>query len=254
MKTYADLGVTVHDLRWADDPPMSPYGPMKRSISAAAGFVINGGAIIPREATPYWRGRSRYVSKALMELGCPILYTVHGNGVCEIGAGTRMSDDFFILMLSTDCNREGAEQVIPILKGAGYKEVLLARSPGPLYEYHHDVPGWMHSDMWIMPLDAKLAMIYPPWCDYQAIRDLHAMGYELIEAPADEVDLYPTNGITVEPRKVIMNKSATKTIKLLESKGIEVIAIPYDEVHKYGGGVRCNTMQLIRDPGPCTFD
>ena len=165
-----------------------------------------------------------------------------------------MSDDFFVLMLSTDCNREGAEQVIPILKSAGYKEVLLARSPGPLYDYHHDVPGWMHSDMWIMALDAKLAMIYPPWCDYQTIRDLHAIGYELLEAPAEEVNLYPVNGITFEPRKVIMNKSATKTIKLLESKGVEVIGIPYDEVHKYGGGIRCNTMQLIRDPGPRTFE
>jgi N-dimethylarginine dimethylaminohydrolase len=254
MKTYEELGIVVHELRWADDPPMSPYGPMKRSISAAAGFVVNGGAIIPREATPYWRGRSRYVSKALMDLGCPILYTVHGTGVCEIGASTRMSDDLIVLMLSTDCNREGADQVIPILHRAGYQRVILAHSPGPLYDYHQDVPGWMHSDMWIMPLDARLALIYPPWCDYQTIRDLHEIGYTLLEAPAEEVGLYPVNGITVEPRKVIMNASAVKTIRLLESAGVEVIAIPYDEVHKYGGGIRCNTMQLIRDPGPRTFE
>ena len=254
MKTYEKLGVTVHTLRWADDPPMSAYGPMKRSISAAAGFVVNGGAIIPREATPYWRGRSKYVTKALVGLGCPILYSVHGHGVCEVGASTRMSDDFIILMLSTDCNREGAEQVVPILERAGYKKVLLAHSPGPLYDYHDEVPGWMHADMWVMPLDRRLALIYPPWCDYQTVRDLHAMGYELIECPRDEIMKYPVNGITVAPRKVIMNKSATKTIKLLEQKKVEVIAIPYDEVHKYGGGIRCNTMQLIRDPGPRTFD
>jgi hypothetical protein len=65
-------------------------------------------------------------------------------------------------MLSTDCNREGADQVIPILHRAGYKEVHLAHSPGPIYAYHDEVPGWMHSDMWIVPLDAKLALIYPP--------------------------------------------------------------------------------------------
>ena len=133
VRTYEDLGITVHEIRWADDPPMSAYGPMKRSISAAAGFVINGGAIIPREATPYWRGRSRYVAKALMDLGCPILHTVHGHGVCEIGAAVRMTDDFIVLMLSTDCNREGAEQIIPVLESAGYDRVLLASSPGPLY-------------------------------------------------------------------------------------------------------------------------
>jgi N-dimethylarginine dimethylaminohydrolase len=254
VKLYESLGVKVHQIRWVDDPPRSAYGPMKRGISAAAGFVVNGGAIIPREATPYWRGRSRYVAKALMELGCPILYTVHGNGVCEVGASVRMSDDFIVLMLSTDCNREGAEQVIPILERAGYKQVLLASSPGPLYDFHDEVPGWMHADMWIMPLDAKLAMIYPPWCDYQTIRDLHAIGYELLEAPREEIHLYPTNGITVAPRTVIMNASAKKTRKILEQNGVEVIPIDYDEVHKYGGGIRCNTMQLIRDPGPRTFD
>ena len=95
-ETYRGLGIEVHYIGWAEDPPRSAYGPLKRSISAAAGFVINGGAIIPREATPYWRGRSRYVSKFLMSIDCPILYTVHGKGVCEIGAATRMSDDFIV--------------------------------------------------------------------------------------------------------------------------------------------------------------
>ena len=63
---YESLGIKVHYITWPDDPPRSAYGPMKRSISAAAGFVINGGAIIPREATPYWRGRSRYVAQFLI--------------------------------------------------------------------------------------------------------------------------------------------------------------------------------------------
>jgi len=254
VELYESLDIEVNLIRWADDPPMSAYGPMKRSISAAAGFVVNGGAIIPREATPYWRGRSKYVTKALVEMDCPILYTVHGTGVCEIGAGVRMADDFFILMLSTDCNREGAEQVIPILERSGYKKILLAHSPGPLGDYHDDVPGWMHADMWIMPLDIRLALIYQPWCNYQTIRDLHEMGYELIEAPRDEVDLYPVNGITIEPGKVVMNASAKKTIKLLEARDVEVIPHEYDEVHKYGGGIRCNTMQLVRDAGPLIFD
>lgn len=78
-RTYERLDIKVHYSSWSEETPRSAYGPMKRSISAAAGFVINGGAIIPREATPYWRGRSRYVSQFLMGLGCPILYTVHGD-------------------------------------------------------------------------------------------------------------------------------------------------------------------------------
>ncbi len=54
------------------------------------------------------------------------------------------------------------------------------------------------------------------------IRRLHEIGYQLIECPAEEIQLYPANAITIEP-------------------------------HKYGGGIRCNTMQLIRDAGPKTF-
>ena len=50
-----------------------------------------------------------------------------------------------------------------------------------------------------------------------------------------------------------MNAAARQTRRLLERRGVEVIPIEYDEVHKYGGGIRCNTMQLIRDPGPSTF-
>ena len=128
-RTYERLDIKVHYSSWSEETPRSAYGPMKRSISAAAGFVINGGAIIPREATPYWRGRSRYVSQFLMGLGCPILYTVHGNGVCEIGASTRMSDDFIVLMLSTDCNREGADQVIPILSSGNLAMFAAIRRP-----------------------------------------------------------------------------------------------------------------------------
>jgi len=54
-------------------------------------------------------------------------------------------------------------------------------------------------------------------------------------------------------RKVPHPEEARQTRRLLERRGVEVIPIEYDEVHKYGGGIRCNTMQLIRDPGPTTF-
>src|SRR5262245_18391007 len=54
-ETYRRLGITVHYLDYLERP-RSAYGPMRRTISAAAGFVVNGGAIIPREAAPYWRG------------------------------------------------------------------------------------------------------------------------------------------------------------------------------------------------------
>jgi N-dimethylarginine dimethylaminohydrolase len=252
IETFTNLGIEVHTFEYPETP-RSAYGVMKRAVSAAAGFVINGGAIIPREAAPYWRGRSRYVSQFLQSLGCPILYTVHGKGVCEIGASVRMADDLIVVMLSTDCNQNGLDQVRPILEAAGYT-VWAARSPGPVYEYHPEVPGWMHADMWLAPLDADLALIYPPWCDFETIRYLRSIGYRLIEAPREEQEtVTPVNMITIEPRKVVMSSGAPRTRALLEAEEVEAIEVDYGEVIKYGGGIRCTTMQLVRDPGPRVF-
>ena len=39
-----------------------------------------------------------------------------------------------------------------------------------------------------------------------------------------------------------------RTRELLERRGMEVVAIPYDEIQKGGGGVHCSTMELVRDP------
>jgi N-dimethylarginine dimethylaminohydrolase len=253
MDTYRGLGIDVRIFEYPETP-RSAYGPLKRAVSAAAGFVINGGAIIAREGAPFWRGRSRYVSQYLQSIGCPILTTVHGKGVCEGGAFTRMADDFIIAMLSQDCNAEGLAQVQPVLERAGYT-VWVARSPGPMHHYHPEIFGWMHADMWVAPLDRRLALVYPAWCDFETLRYLHSIGYTLIEADrAEQEAVAPANMITVEPGLVIMPTGAPKTRAAVEAAGVEVIEVAYDEVIKYGGGIRCTTMQLLRDPGPRTFE
>jgi len=251
IKTYKDEGITIHYMEYPEEPT-NAYGlPMKRSISAAACFVINGGAIIPREGPPYWRKRAYYVTKFLASIGCPILYTVHGKGVCEIGAFTRMYDDVIVGMLSVDCNQEGLNQVKPILERCGYKEVWAAHCPGSLDYLYPEHIHWMHADMWIASVDVGIALIHPPFCDYETIRWLKSKHIELIEVPRDEqIKYYACNCLTIEPGKVVMAEGANYTRHKLESKGIDVIEIPYSEVMKYGGGIRCTTGTLVRDKGP----
>jgi N-dimethylarginine dimethylaminohydrolase len=38
-----------------------------------------------------------------------------------------------------------------------------------------------------------------------------------------------------------------RTAELLESRGIDVVTIPYDEIQKGGGGIHCSTMELRRE-------
>jgi N-dimethylarginine dimethylaminohydrolase len=166
-----------------------------------------------------------------------------------------MTDDFIIAMLSTDCNRDGLEQVIPILKRSGYREILINHNSGLLNYYYPEIVGWIHADMYVAPLDVRLALIYPPWCDYEVIRRLKELDYKLIEVPQEEqMKCFVCNAITLEPRRVMIIKGCPQTVRALRDENIDVIEVPYDEVMKYGGGIRCTTMQLIRDEGPKLFD
>jgi hypothetical protein len=176
VRLYEQLGIKVHEVRWADDPPRSAYGPMKRGISAAAGFVINGGAIIPREATPYWPAAAcgTGADGAL----CPILYTVHGRAC---GSAPRCARRRFIVRCSRPTATVRCQQVI-LLQRSGYKRVLLSASPAAL-RLHEEVPGWMHADMSHAPRCEACADL-SAWCDYQTIRDLQRSA-TLIEAPRD---------------------------------------------------------------------
>jgi N-dimethylarginine dimethylaminohydrolase len=113
----------------------------------------------------------------------------------------------------------------------------------------------MHADMWVAPLREKVALVYPAWCDFETLRHLHSIGYTLIEADRSEQELLaPVNMITIEPGLVVMPAGAPKTKRVVQDAGVEVIEVPYDEVIKYGGGIRCTTMQLVRDAGPRTFE
>lgn len=40
----------------------------------------------------------------------------------------------------------------------------------------------------------------------------------------------------------------TRAIATLQRRGVQVIPIPYDEIHHNGGGIHCSTMELLREP------
>ena len=166
----------------------------------------------------------------------------------------RMADDFIVAMLSTDCNRDGLEQVRPVLERAGY-HIWVAHSPGPLHDFHPEIPGWMHADMWIAPLDRDLALIYPPWCDYETIRYLHVDRLHADRgAPRGAGARGPVQpdhdraaegaddrGRPEDPRPA-RGARASRSSRSSTTRCI-----------KYGGAIRCTTMQLVRDPGPTVF-
>ncbi|MFQ5762033.1 MAG: dimethylarginine dimethylaminohydrolase family protein [Candidatus Bathyarchaeia archaeon] len=249
-EAYKDAGVDVHYMEYP--AKYGPYGPIKWHIYTAREFlVIRGGAIIPRASYgPFIKGREIYMQKALTELGIPVLYTVHGTGICEIGASLFICENLFFIGRSIAYNWEGINQVTPVMERAGI-QVVVNHIPGPLYSLEWPLGGTYHPDMFIGPVDSGVVVIYPALCGYETVEWLRDQKFKMIEIPPEEQRFYgASNLMPVEPGKVIMPAGPTQTIRAVEKEGVDVITVQYDEIWKSGGGIRCSTGDLLRDKGP----
>ena len=248
-QTLRDCGVEVHLFEFED--VMGAYGPMRKLFIAGDIRVVRGGAIQSRFGHgSFKRGVEREMQRFLARIGCPIIYTVCGNGIFEAGELYNVAEDVMLTMLSNSANREGLEQVRFVLERCGVKEMHAARATTIMDSFESG--GEFHIDMFFGVIDLRKAVIFPNQLDYETYKWLRSKGFELIEIPADEQQKYaPANLVLLEPGKVIMPKGAVETIRRVERAGVEVVAIDTEGI-QHGGvnGVSCITGQLLRDPGP----
>jgi len=164
--------------------------PLRSATFMHEALVIKGGAIIERPAMVYKRGLEVYIAKRLMELGCPILYTVHGKGVFEASNLWFLNEKTAIIATGLRTNMEGVNQVSHILRMAGVEEIHIAHLPGYLQRREYQVggsSGIFHLDMTFGMVDEDLAVIYPGGVDYDTIQYLKQKGINLIEIPEEEL-------------------------------------------------------------------
>jgi len=248
-QTLRDCGVEVNLFEFED--VMGAYGPMRKLFIAGDIRVVRGGAIQSRFGHgSYKRGVERELQRFLARIGCPIIYTVCGNGIFEAGELYNVAEDVMLTMLSNSANREGLDQVRFVLERCGVKELHAARATTIMDSFESG--GEFHIDMFFGVIDLRKAIIFPNQLDYETYKWLRSKGFELIEIPADEQQKYaPSNLVLLEPGKVIMPKGAVETIRRVEQAGVEVIGVDTDGIQLGGvNGISCITGQLLRDPGP----
>ncbi len=90
------------------------------------------------------------------------------------------------------------------------------------------------------------ALVDLPGLPYWFVDRLHAEGIETIPCPPGEE--WAINSLCLRPGRVLMCDAYPRAREALERRGVEVVAIPYCEVQKGGGGIHCSTMELVRDP------
>lgn len=109
----------------------------------------------------------------------------------------------------------------------------------------------LHLDCAFQPVGRGKALIYPEGFIHQ--RDLglltEVFGEEnLFRVTPEEAYTMNTNIVSLSPEAVISDRSFTRLNEHLRSAwGITVEEVPYQEISKMGGLLRCSTMPLVRD-------
>lgn len=209
--------------------------------------VINGGAIICRMSLVWRKGLEKHVARKLMDIGCPILYTVHGDGFLEGGNFVWLDPYHVAIGTGARSNDEGIGQIRPILERAGVKEITPVPIPGYMENIKWPAGGFVHLDVVFGMADHKLGVIYPPGVPFDFIKRLNEEKIKLIEVPPEEAKNMACNIVALEPGKVIIPVGNEKTTKALEKEGVEVIETEFSEFLKGGGGPHCGTCPIIRE-------
>jgi N-dimethylarginine dimethylaminohydrolase len=198
-------------------------------------ITVPGGAIVGRMGVRMRRGEEPHVTRALAAAGMPIRGTITGTGTLEGGSFTKLRPGLAAFGTSIRCNHEGERQLRALLDLIG---VELIRVPVAGYSIHID----LHFAM----VDVDRALINPAGLPYDFLITLRELGIHTIEAAGGEE--WGLNLLCLRPGRVLMAEGSPRTVELLERAGIEVVTIPYGELHKNGGGVHCSTIELVRDP------
>jgi N-dimethylarginine dimethylaminohydrolase len=201
-------------------------------------LMIPGGAIVSRMAVRMRRGEERQATRLLGELGVPILGTITGTGTIEGGSFVKLGPHLAALGTSVRCNEEGARQLGTLLAVQGIELITVA------------LPGFsIHLDVHLAMVDVAAALVDVVGLPYTFMEQLKRRGIELVEADPGERP-WALNLLCLRPGRVLMAEGTPRTAERLRRNGVEVIATPYDEVHKNGGGIHCSTNELIRAPAP----
>lgn len=108
----------------------------------------------------------------------------------------------------------------------------------------------LHLDCCFQPVGTDKAIIYKDGFrdvkDYEFLRDFFGID-NLFHITRDEMYDMNSNIFSIAPDVVVSERNFTRLNSWLRSKGITVEEIPYAEIAKQEGLLRCSTLPLIRD-------
>lgn len=181
-----------------------------------------------------------------------------------------------VIEISNDVHFEGGDIMlwgnyifIGTYKGADYSDIITARTnmkgvnfikelfPNKIVKEFDLVKSntnakenALHLDCCFQPVGKNKAIIYKGGfkdeLDYQFLVDLFGME-NLFHITKDEMYQMYSNVFSISPDVVVSEKNFTRLNNWLRQQGFVVEEVPYAEISKQEGLLRCSTMPLIRD-------
>jgi N-dimethylarginine dimethylaminohydrolase len=232
-EAYRAAGVVVHYVeRGRIDKPNAMF---VRDLM----LMTPEGAIVTRPASTVRAGEERLVAEALVQLGVPILMSVHGSGTFEGADVIWVDKDLCFLAEGLRTNEEGAAQVERMLREIGVSTVVRVGLPH----------GAMHLDGLLALIDRDLAAIWPRRTPYKVVDTLRRRGFRFIEVENEREaqDSLPMNFVALAPGEILLPAGGRAMKEKYEVAGVRCHIVDIGECIKAGGGIHCMTGFLKRD-------
>ena len=107
----------------------------------------------------------------------------------------------------------------------------------------------LHLDCCFQPIGTNMAIIYKGGFKYEEDYNylVNYFGEEnLIQITKDEMYEMNSNVFSISPKVVVLEEGFDRLAKILEDKGFTVERVPYAEISKMEGLLRCSTLPLYR--------
>jgi len=202
-------------------------------------LVADAGAILLRPGKELRRGEPEALGRDLERAGVPIAARLEAPALAEAGDTLWLDEGMLLVGLGYRTNEAGADALRHALPGVEVVtfDLVHYRGPGQV----------LHLLSFISPLDADLALVYPPLAPTRLLQLLAEHGVHTVEVPDEEYDSMGCNVLALGPRGALALDGNPETRRRLERAGVDVRVYKGDELSLKGdGGATCLTRPLLR--------
>lgn len=204
-------------------------------------LVTDQGAIMLSMGKELRRGEEQAMAQRFVELGVPVLATLHGDARAEGGDLLWLDHDTLAVGLGFRTNAEGLRQLRAVLEPIGVTVVSVD------LPYYTGPEACLHLLSLISLVDHDLAVVYPTLLAVSFYQELLRRNIRLIDVPESEFMTMGTNVLALAPGECLMLAGNPITQALLEAAGCGVLTYTGNEISlKAEGGPTCLTRPILR--------